>query len=58
MAFAREIYLIDVKFEDQDCSKERPVLVLLINGSALTIAPITSEAPPSNPTKYYDKAKE
>jgi hypothetical protein len=58
MALPRELYILEIDYEDGDGSKERPVLVLIEEDNKCTLIPITSQPPKDPPVKYFDKAKE
>ncbi len=58
MPHQREIFIIEVEFEDIDGYKDRPVLILFQCDHLYTIVPITHVAPKNPPRNYFDEAKE
>lgn len=58
MPHQREIFIIEVEFEDIDGYKDRPVLILFQCDHLYTIVPITHVAPKNPPLNYFDEAKE
>ncbi|MDP2892058.1 MAG: type II toxin-antitoxin system PemK/MazF family toxin [Bacillota bacterium] len=58
MVLQGEFYVLEIDYEDEDGSKERPVLVLIYEDNMCTIVPTTSQPPEDPPVKYFDKAKE
>lgn len=58
MALPKELYILEIDYDDGNGSKERPVLVLIDKDDRCTVAPITSQPPDDPPIKYFDKAKE